>query len=59
MRYIHKICDKDYSLVNGMIPLGSCTMKLNAAAVMTPITFPGLCESTHLLQKTRLRATQQ
>jgi glycine dehydrogenase len=44
MRYIHKICDKDYSLVNGMIPLGSCTMKLNAAAVMTPITFPGLCE---------------
>jgi glycine dehydrogenase len=44
MRYIHKICDKDYSLVNGMIPLGSCTMKLNSAAVMTPITFPGLCE---------------
>ena len=44
MRYIHKICDKDYSLVNGMIPLGSCTMKLNSAAVMTPITFPGLCD---------------
>lgn len=44
MRYIHKLCDKDYSLVNGMIPLGSCTMKLNSAAVMTPITFPGFCD---------------
>ena len=43
MRYIHKLCDKDYSLVNGMIPLGSCTMKLNSAAVMAPVTFPGLC----------------
>lgn len=41
MRYIHRLCDKDYSLVHGMIPLGSCTMKLNSAAVMTPITFPG------------------
>jgi glycine dehydrogenase len=44
MRYIHRLCDKDYSLVHGMVPLGSCTMKLNSAAVMTPITFPGFCE---------------
>jgi glycine dehydrogenase len=44
MRYIHKLCDKDYSLVHGMIPLGSCTMKLNSAAVMTPITFPGFAD---------------
>lgn len=41
MRYIHKLCTKDYGLANGMIPLGSCTMKLNAATAMAPITFPG------------------
>lgn len=43
MRYIQKLCDKDYSLTNGMIPLGSCTMKLNSAVVMMPITYPGFC----------------
>lgn len=41
MRYIHKLSDKDYGLANGMIPLGSCTMKLNSAVVMMPITYPG------------------
>jgi len=41
MRYIHKLCDKDLGLTNGMIPLGSCTMKLNSAVVMAPITFEG------------------
>ena len=41
MRYIHKLCDKDLGLCNGMIPLGSCTMKLNSAIVMAPITFEG------------------
>jgi len=41
MRYIHKLCDKDLGLTNGMIPLGSCTMKLNSAIVMAPITFEG------------------
>jgi len=41
MRYIHKLCDKDLGLTNGMIPLGSCTMKLNSAIVMAPITFDG------------------
>lgn len=41
MRYIQMICTKDYNLANGMIPLGSCTMKLNAANAMAPITFPG------------------
>jgi glycine dehydrogenase len=43
MRYIHKLCSKDYGLANGMVPLGSCTMKLNSASVMIPITFPGFC----------------
>jgi len=32
MRYIYELVSKDFSLVNGMMPLGSCTMKLNAAA---------------------------
>jgi len=37
MRYIHHLVSKDFSLVQGMIPLGSCTMKLNAAAELLPI----------------------
>ena len=41
MRYIHKLGDKDLGLTHGMIPLGSCTMKLNSAVVMAPITYPG------------------
>ena len=40
MRYIHELVSKDFSLVNGMIPLGSCTMKLNAAAELMPVSWP-------------------
>ncbi|WP_413357416.1 aminomethyl-transferring glycine dehydrogenase [Prochlorococcus marinus] len=39
MRYIQKLASRDFSLVNGMIPLGSCTMKLNATAELLPITW--------------------
>ena len=39
LRYIHKLQTKDLSLVNAMIPLGSCTMKLNATAEMIPVTW--------------------
>ena len=39
LRYIKKLENKDYSLVHGMIPLGSCTMKLNATAQMLPVTW--------------------
>ena len=40
MRYINELVQKDFSLVNGMIPLGSCTMKLNAAAELMPVSWP-------------------
>jgi glycine dehydrogenase len=40
MRYLRSLADKDLALDRSMIPLGSCTMKLNAAAEMEPITWP-------------------
>jgi glycine dehydrogenase len=40
MRYLKYLADKDYALDRGMIPLGSCTMKLNAAAEMEAISWP-------------------
>lgn len=41
MRYLRMLADKDIALDRAMIPLGSCTMKLNAAAEMAPISWPG------------------
>ena len=40
MRYLKGLADRDYALDRGMIPLGSCTMKLNAATEMASITWP-------------------
>ncbi|HAC90689.1 MAG TPA: glycine dehydrogenase (aminomethyl-transferring), partial [Planctomycetaceae bacterium] len=40
MRYLRKSSDKDIALDRSMIPLGSCTMKLNAATELTPISWP-------------------
>ena len=40
MRYLRRLADADIALDRSMIPLGSCTMKLNAAAEMEPITWP-------------------
>jgi glycine dehydrogenase len=40
LRYLRRLADRDYALDRGMIPLGSCTMKLNATAEMESITWP-------------------
>ena len=40
MRYLKHLADQDYALDRGMIPLGSCTMKLNAATEMEAVTWP-------------------
>ncbi len=40
LRYLHRLQARDLSLTTSMIPLGSCTMKLNATAEMLPVTWP-------------------
>jgi glycine dehydrogenase len=44
MRYLRTLADRDFALDKGMIPLGSCTMKLNPAAAMEPISYPGFAD---------------
>jgi len=44
LRYLRRLSDKDYALDRGMIPLGSCTMKLNATTEMEPVTWPEFAE---------------
>jgi glycine dehydrogenase len=44
LRYIQHLVSKDLSLVHGMIPLGSCTMKLNAAAELAPVSWPAFAQ---------------
>jgi glycine dehydrogenase len=44
LRYLRRLSDRDYALDRGMIPLGSCTMKLNATTEMEPVSLPGFAE---------------
>ncbi len=41
LRFVRALADRDFALDRGMIPLGSCTLKLNPAAAMEPISYPG------------------
>jgi len=44
LRYLRKLSARDYALDRGMIPLGSCTMKLNATTEMEPVSLPGFAD---------------
>ncbi|MGH9103520.1 MAG: aminomethyl-transferring glycine dehydrogenase [Acidimicrobiales bacterium] len=44
LRYLRRLSDRDLALDRSMIPLGSCTMKLNGTTEMTPVTWPSLAD---------------
>jgi glycine dehydrogenase len=45
LRYLRRLSDRDFALDRGMIPLGSCTMKLNATTEMEPVALPGFADA--------------
>lgn len=55
MRYLRSLADKDIALDRAMIPLGSCTMKLNAASEMAPITWPEFADIHPFAPKAQTR----
>jgi len=59
MRYLARLQSRDLSLTTSMIPLGSCTMKLNAAAEMLPVTYPGFSRIHPFAPVARTRGYQK
>ena len=59
LRYIRRLQTKDLSLVHAMIPLGSCTMKLNATAEMVPVTWREFCELHPFVPKEQAEGYQR
>lgn len=59
MRYIRSLEDKDLSLNNAMIPLGSCTMKLNAATQLIPVSWPEFSKLHPFVPKDQAAGYQQ
>ena len=53
LRYLRALADKDVALDRSMIPLGSCTMKLNATTEMIPVTWPEFGSSTRSRRSSR------
>ena len=52
LRYLRRLADKDLALDRTMIPLGSCTMKLNATSEMIPVTWPEFCATSTRSRRT-------
>lgn len=58
-RYLRQLADKDISLTRSMIPLGSCTMKLNAAAEMEPLTWAEFADVHPFAPPSQMRGYRQ
>ena len=59
LRYLRSLADKDYALDRGMIPLGSCTMKLNATTEMEPVSWPQFADVHPFAPKSQTRGYER
>ena len=59
LRYLRRLSDLDYALDRGMIPLGSCTMKLNATTEMEPVSWPEFANIHPFAPATQTAGTEE